>query len=150
MFWTICRCSIKWRKCKGRRVFIQTRNAYRTAGSGGFQLPATAAFGANPPNGAVVHYYLKAKPKEISLEFLESSGKINSQIFRQNSSRRRTAARTNRQRRRTEFANGNRFKSFRLELSSAERHRLARFDNVGRKFGGTENCAGRLSGAFFG
>jgi photosystem II stability/assembly factor-like uncharacterized protein len=51
-------------------------DAYRTPGGGGFQLPPTAAIGANPPNGAIVHYWLKSKPKEITLEFLDSSGKL--------------------------------------------------------------------------
>ena len=52
--------------------------AYRTAGFGiGFVPPPDAAFGANPPNGAVIHYYLKAKPAgEISLEFLDANGTI--------------------------------------------------------------------------
>lgn len=55
---------------------VKPEDAYRTPGGGGFQLPATANFGANPPNGAVINYYLKTKPKEISLEFLDASGKL--------------------------------------------------------------------------
>jgi len=54
---------------------FKPEDAYRTPGGGGFNFAPTAAFGANPPNGAVVHYYLKSKPKEISLEFLDSAGK---------------------------------------------------------------------------
>ena len=54
---------------------FKPEDAYRTPGGGGFNFPATTAFGANPPNGAVVHYYLKSKPKEITLDFLDSSGK---------------------------------------------------------------------------
>ncbi len=55
---------------------FKPKDAYRTAGGGGFPLAATATVGANPPNGIVVNYYLKAKPtKEISLEFLDQSGK---------------------------------------------------------------------------
>lgn len=55
---------------------FKPEDAYRTAGGGGFALGATATVGANPPNGIVVNYYLKAKPtKEISLEFLDASGK---------------------------------------------------------------------------
>ncbi|MEP6925154.1 MAG: glycosyl hydrolase [Pyrinomonadaceae bacterium] len=55
---------------------FKPEDAYRQAGGGSFQLPKTATVGANPPNGAVVNYYLKAKPKEISLEFLDESGKV--------------------------------------------------------------------------
>jgi hypothetical protein len=55
---------------------FKPEDAYRTAGGGGFPLGATATTGANPPNGIVVNYYLRAKPtKEISLEFLDTSGK---------------------------------------------------------------------------
>lgn len=50
--------------------------AYRQAGGGGFQLPSTATVGANPPNGVVTHYWLKSKPKEIALEYLDASGKV--------------------------------------------------------------------------
>jgi len=56
---------------------FKPEDAYRQAGGGGgFTLPSTATVGANPPNGAVVHYYLKSKPKEITLEFLDSAGKV--------------------------------------------------------------------------
>lgn len=54
---------------------FKPEDAYRTPGSGGFQLPPNAAFGANPPNGAVIHYYLKTRPKEITLEFTDAGGK---------------------------------------------------------------------------
>ncbi len=61
---------------QNREGFLfKPEDAYRQAG-GGFPLPKTATVGANPPNGAVINYYLKAKPqKEITLEFLDSSGK---------------------------------------------------------------------------
>lgn len=55
---------------------FKPEDAYRQAGGGGFLLPKTATIGANPPNGAVVNYYLKAKPKEVTLEFLDSSNKV--------------------------------------------------------------------------
>jgi photosystem II stability/assembly factor-like uncharacterized protein len=55
---------------------FKPEDAYRQAGFGGFQLPANATVGANPPNGAVIHYWLKSKPKEVTLEFLDSSGKV--------------------------------------------------------------------------
>lgn len=55
---------------------FKPEDAYRTPGFGGFQLPANATVGANPPNGAVVHYYLKDKPKQdVTLEFLDAGGK---------------------------------------------------------------------------
>jgi len=60
---------------KAEAFLFKPENAYRTPGGGGFQFPATAAFGSNPPNGAVVHYYLKSKPREITLEFLDLTGK---------------------------------------------------------------------------
>ena len=45
-------------------------------GGGGFQLPPTATVGANPANGVVVYYSLKAKPtSDVVLEFLDSNGK---------------------------------------------------------------------------
>jgi photosystem II stability/assembly factor-like uncharacterized protein len=61
---------------KGEAFLFKPETAYRTPGFGGFTFPATAAFGANPPSGAVVNYYLKSKPKEISIEFLDASGKL--------------------------------------------------------------------------
>ncbi len=65
-----------WANAQNRDAFLfKPEEAYRQAG-GGFPLPKTATVGTNPPNGAVVNYYLKAKPqKEIVLEFLDSSGK---------------------------------------------------------------------------
>jgi hypothetical protein len=60
---------------KAEAFLFKPEDAYRTPGGGGFQFAPTAAFGANPPNGAVVHYYLKTKPKEITLEFTDSTGK---------------------------------------------------------------------------
>ncbi|MCY7377495.1 MAG: hypothetical protein LH472_16175 [Pyrinomonadaceae bacterium] len=55
---------------------FKPEDAYRTPGFGGFQIPVGAPLGANPPNGAVVNYYLKTKPKEISLEVLDANGKL--------------------------------------------------------------------------
>ena len=61
---------------KAENFLFKPEDAYRTPGFGGFQLPPTAAIGANPPNGAVVHYYLKSKPKqEVALEFFDAGGK---------------------------------------------------------------------------
>lgn len=62
---------------KAENFLFKPEDAYRTPGFGGFQLPPGAPIGANPPNGAVVHYFLKDKPKqEVVLEFLDASGKI--------------------------------------------------------------------------
>ena len=60
---------------KADAFLFKPKDAYRQAGGGGFQLPKTATVGANPPMGAVINYYLKTKPKEIGLEFLDQSGK---------------------------------------------------------------------------
>ena len=60
---------------KADAFLFKPEDAYRQAGGGGFPLPPTAAVGANPPNGAVIHYYLKTKPKEVALEILDSTGK---------------------------------------------------------------------------
>jgi hypothetical protein len=56
------------------RLF-KPEDPYRMQGGGG-QLPATATIGSNPPNGAVVYYYLKSKPTtDVVLEFLDAAGK---------------------------------------------------------------------------
>lgn len=56
---------------------FKPEDAYRTAGGGGGNLPATATVGRNPASGAVINYYFKEKPtKEVSLEFLDPSGKV--------------------------------------------------------------------------
>ena len=61
---------------KADAFLFKPEDAYRQAGGGGFPLPATATVGANPPNGAVIHYYLNSKPKEVTLEFLDAGGKV--------------------------------------------------------------------------
>ncbi|HKY05830.1 MAG TPA: glycosyl hydrolase, partial [Blastocatellia bacterium] len=54
---------------------FKPEDAYRTQGFGG-PLPPEATVGQNPPNGVVIYYYLKEKPKgEVSIELLDSSGK---------------------------------------------------------------------------
>ncbi|MBK8148749.1 MAG: glycosyl hydrolase [Acidobacteria bacterium] len=61
---------------KSQNFLFKPEDTYRTPGFGGFQVPAGAPIGANPPNGAVVHYYLKEKPKQdVVIEFLDVSGK---------------------------------------------------------------------------
>jgi len=55
---------------------FKPKEAYRMPGAGGFPVPPTATFGANPASGVVVFYSLKAKPTtDVVLEFLDSSGK---------------------------------------------------------------------------
>jgi hypothetical protein len=55
---------------------FKPKDSYRTQGGGGFPLPATATVGANPANGVVVYYSLKAKPTtDLELEFLDTTGK---------------------------------------------------------------------------
>ncbi|MDT7540991.1 MAG: hypothetical protein QOE33_895 [Acidobacteriota bacterium] len=54
---------------------FRPKDTYRMDGGGGF-VPAGAPIGANPPNGAVVYYYLKSRPTtDVVLEFLDASGK---------------------------------------------------------------------------
>ncbi len=54
---------------------FKPEDTYRTVGGGGFANPMATA-GQNPPSGVVVYYHLKDKPKdEVTLEFLDSSGK---------------------------------------------------------------------------
>ncbi|HLM00548.1 MAG TPA: hypothetical protein VK400_05800, partial [Pyrinomonadaceae bacterium] len=60
----------------GGAFLFKPEDAYRTPGFGGFPIPAGAPLGRNPANGAVVNYYLKNKPKEVTLEFLDASGKV--------------------------------------------------------------------------
>ncbi len=48
--------------------------SYRFQGGGGFNAP-NSTVGENPPNGAVIHYYLKSKPNEVQIEILDSAGK---------------------------------------------------------------------------
>ena len=55
---------------------FQPKHTYRAAFGRGFGRGGSDA-GANPPAGAVVYYWLKAKPtNEVTLEFLDSAGKL--------------------------------------------------------------------------
>ncbi len=58
---------------------FEPKHTYRGAFGRGF-IPGLAgggSAGANPPNGAVIYYWLKDKPKgEVTLEFLDSQGKV--------------------------------------------------------------------------
>ncbi len=61
---------------KAESFLFKPEDAYRTPGFGGFQVPPGTPIGANPPTGAVIHYYLKDKPKQdVTIEFLDASGK---------------------------------------------------------------------------
>jgi photosystem II stability/assembly factor-like uncharacterized protein len=52
------------------------RDVYRMGGFGGFG-GFISGVGANPPNGAVVYYYLKDEPEDVvKLEFLEADGTL--------------------------------------------------------------------------
>ncbi len=54
---------------------FRPRLTYRMRGPG-FVLPPGVPVGQNPPNGAVIYYYLKSKPEgEVKLEFLDAEGK---------------------------------------------------------------------------
>ena len=54
---------------------FKPEDTYRLQGGGGPPLPPTATLGQNPPNGAVIYYYLKDKPSsQITLEILDSVG----------------------------------------------------------------------------
>ena len=57
-------------------VLFKPKDTYRMAGGrgGGGRHSAGGAAGQNPPAGAVIYYNLDAKPKDASLEFLDSKG----------------------------------------------------------------------------
>ncbi|MBV9216087.1 MAG: glycosyl hydrolase [Acidobacteria bacterium] len=65
-------------KAQASDAFLfKPEDAYRTQSGGGFPLGPTATVGANPPNGAVVNYWLKDKvAKEVTLEFVDGSGAV--------------------------------------------------------------------------
>jgi photosystem II stability/assembly factor-like uncharacterized protein len=51
--------------------------AWRTRRGGGFQIPGSAHVGGNPPNGAVIDFYLKSAPNGPAvLDIVDSSGKV--------------------------------------------------------------------------
>ncbi|MET0623851.1 MAG: glycosyl hydrolase [Pyrinomonadaceae bacterium] len=59
----------------GETALLKPEDAYRMPG-GGAPLPPTATLGSNPPGGAVVYYYLKSRPTtDVTLEFIDPSGK---------------------------------------------------------------------------
>ena len=51
--------------------------AWRTRRGGGFQIPGSAHVGANPPNGALIDFYLKSAPSgPVVVDILDRSGKV--------------------------------------------------------------------------
>lgn len=77
-FWVLDDLPILYRLADAQATdafLFKPEDAYRTPGFG-FNFPATVPQGSNPSNGVVVSYYLKEKPtKEVTLEFLDASGK---------------------------------------------------------------------------
>ncbi|MBX7221586.1 MAG: glycosyl hydrolase [Blastocatellia bacterium] len=59
---------------KSDLTLLKPEDAYRTGGFGG-ELPPGATLGANPPNGVVIGYWVKAKPKDMTFEIMDSTGK---------------------------------------------------------------------------
>jgi photosystem II stability/assembly factor-like uncharacterized protein len=78
-FYVLDDLSVVYRLAEARKseaMLFKPENTYRTAGGGG-QLSPNATVGRNPPNGAVINYYFKEKPvKDVTLEFLDASGKV--------------------------------------------------------------------------
>ncbi|HEX8138366.1 MAG TPA: hypothetical protein VF544_12310 [Pyrinomonadaceae bacterium] len=55
---------------------FKPEDTYRLQASEQQDIPPTATTGKNPPNGAVIYYYLKNKPaSQITIEFLDAAGK---------------------------------------------------------------------------
>jgi photosystem II stability/assembly factor-like uncharacterized protein len=57
-------------------VLFKPKDTYRIGSRGGFGggRAASEALGKNPPSGVVIYYDLAAKPKDATLEFLDSKG----------------------------------------------------------------------------
>ena len=56
---------------------FKPRDAYRVDWSGGFFGPGTEAHpvGKNPPNGAMIYYWIKEKNREVTLDILDAAGR---------------------------------------------------------------------------
>lgn len=76
-FWVLDDLNVLYRLDDAQKAdtLFKPEDMYRIAGSGQ-TFPRTVPLGSNPPNGVVVYYYLKDKPaKEVTVEFLDMSGK---------------------------------------------------------------------------
>lgn len=62
----------------GRAHLFKPRSVYRTdfGGGGGTGAAGGHPSGQNPPNGAVVYYWLKDKNQTVTMEFLDSKGTL--------------------------------------------------------------------------
>jgi len=59
-----------------RAHLFTPRPSYRINWGGGFQIGApTSPVGQNPPNGAIVYYWLKDKANKVTVEFRDSTGR---------------------------------------------------------------------------
>ena len=150
-FWVMDDLTLLYQMTDAQRAqsfLFKPEDTYRTPGSGR-RLPATATVGANPPNGAVIHYYLKAKPKsEIKLEFLDSAGKVIRKFSGKVSKKGASPARPRPGEPSVPMETG--FKSFCLEFPSAKCKNAAAIDHVGWKPCRSANCAGKLFGSYDG
>lgn len=65
-------------EARATAALLKPEPAIRMQGGGGFDdEDGSRAFGANPPNGAVFHYWLAAEPeKPITIEILDSKGAL--------------------------------------------------------------------------
>jgi len=60
-----------------RFYLFKPRDAYRMRGGGDFPMSPLPNVGQNPPAGSIIFYYFREKPEtEVTLEFLDSAGKI--------------------------------------------------------------------------
>ncbi len=116
----------------GEAFLFKPEDAYRQAGGGGFPVPPTATAGANPPIGVVTHYWLKTKPKEVTLEYLDTSGKV-LRKFTGKPPVEGQAGTADGSWNRSESIDRHRPKPLYLELSPAECDNFAGIDHVGWK-----------------
>ncbi len=80
-FWTILSCWLNSQMASRNEDvhLFAPKHAYRGAFGRGFGggLSGPAHVGTNPPNGAVIYYWLKDKPQgEVTLEFMDAQGKL--------------------------------------------------------------------------
>src|SRR5439155_18051404 len=59
-------------------LLFKPREAYRVDWSGGFFGAGTDAHpvGKNPPNGAMIYYWLKEKSRPVTLDILDGAGRL--------------------------------------------------------------------------